>query len=89
MKIFKDLPTDIVNHILSYDNRFIIRNGSIMNKLNMIKYKTIIHLLEHKPKIMHYPYIMSPYVMLPQYLLFLSDYKLVKIDRFMLSTYNY
>jgi hypothetical protein len=51
MEAFKNAPIDIVNHILSYDERYIIRNGNIVDRLDKIKYKNIINLLEKKPKI--------------------------------------
>lgn len=50
MEIFKNTPIDIVKNILLYDKRFSIRNGTIMNKLDTIKYENIIQLLENKPK---------------------------------------
>jgi hypothetical protein len=50
MEIFKNIPDDIVKYILSYDKRFSIRNGIIMNRLDTIKYENIIQLLENKPK---------------------------------------
>jgi hypothetical protein len=42
MEIFKNTPSDIVNHILSYDKRF-ITNFNIVNKfeLEIQKYKDI------------------------------------------------
>jgi len=54
MSSFKRLPMDIVKHILSYDSRFVLRNGKIIqiNKLDMNKYKALnLLLLIRKPKI--------------------------------------
>lgn len=47
MEVFRDLPTDIVNHILSYDKRFAIGNCNIVNKLELEvkKYKDINRIL--------------------------------------------
>ena len=69
MEIFKFIPIDIVNNILSYDNRFVIRNGNVVNKLNTIKYKNVIHLLENKPKINNNKMIKIPYVYLSKCIL--------------------
>lgn len=63
MKIFKNIPIDIVLHILYYDNKT-IKNGkivNIVNKLDRIKYQNIIHLLENKPKINFIGEIMDHY----------------------------
>jgi len=53
LPIFRTLPFDIVNQILLYDRRFIMRNGKItlVKKLDPNKYKTIINLLLQKPPI--------------------------------------
>lgn len=51
MIIKNNLPIDIINTILSYDNRFSIRIGKVMNKINKEKYKEIIIALYNKPKI--------------------------------------
>jgi len=49
---FKRLPMDIVNHILPYDIRFVLRNGKIIQKLDMNKYKALnLLLLIRKPTI--------------------------------------
>jgi hypothetical protein len=47
MEVFRDLPTDIVSHILSYDKRFSIADSNIVNKLELDieKYKDIIRQL--------------------------------------------
>jgi len=52
-EIFQNIPFEIVKHILSYDKRYIIRNGNIIiiNPIDIIKYQNIIRLLESKPKI--------------------------------------
>jgi alpha-L-fucosidase len=51
MEIYKKLPLDMVNLILAYDNRFIIRNGKISNRLDNAKYADIREKLlsKHKP----------------------------------------
>ena len=52
MTAFKRLPMDIVNHILPYDSRFVLRNGKIIQKLDINKYKALnLLLLLKKPKI--------------------------------------
>lgn len=42
MQIFKNLPLDCVNYILSYDNRFSIRRGIIVNKLTDKRYTPLL-----------------------------------------------
>ena len=51
MEIFEHTPDDIIKYILTYDNRFAIRNGNIVNRLDTIKYENIIQSLENKPKL--------------------------------------
>jgi hypothetical protein len=53
LKYFQHLPTNIVNYILEYDKRFVIRKGEAIaiNPLNKKKYKKIIDLLSKKPRI--------------------------------------
>ena len=54
MSVFKILPVDIVNYILPYDSRFVLRNGKIIQiqKLDMNKYNALnLLLLFKKPKI--------------------------------------
>jgi hypothetical protein len=50
MELYKKLPLDMVNLILAYDNRFIIRNGKICNRLDNAKYAEIREKLLSKPK---------------------------------------
>ena len=45
----KNLPIDLVVHILQFDGRFRIRGGEIIDKLDKNKHKTIIHFLLNKP----------------------------------------
>jgi hypothetical protein len=84
MNIFKNIPIDIVLHILSYDNKT-IKNGkivNIVNKLERIKYQNIIHLLENKPKIYYNSFLISsPFVILQakEYQIFYS----LKYDKYL------
>jgi hypothetical protein len=49
MSIFKKLPLDLVNYILSYEERkFVLRNGKLMVKLNISKYADLLELLNKK-----------------------------------------
>lgn len=53
LQYFQRLPTNIVNCILEYDKRFVIRKGQAItiNPLNKKKYEKIIDLLSKKPRI--------------------------------------
>ena len=53
LQYFQRLPTNIVNCILEYDKRFVIRKGEVItiNPLNKKKYEKIIDLLSKKPRI--------------------------------------
>ena len=53
MSIFQKLPLDIVNQILLYDRRYVMKDGKItlVKKLDPNKYETIINLLLQKPPI--------------------------------------
>jgi len=46
MEIFKNTPCHIINYILSYDERFTIKNGNVYLISFKKKYETIIQLLE-------------------------------------------
>jgi len=50
MEIFKNTPCDIVNCILSYDERFTIKKGNVHITPLKERYKTFIQLLEKKIK---------------------------------------
>ena len=50
-KLFTLIPIEIVNNILSYDNRFVIRSGKIIKKIDKEKYAKIYALLLGKPQI--------------------------------------
>uniref|UniRef100_A0A6C0DR93 Uncharacterized protein n=1 Tax=viral metagenome TaxID=1070528 RepID=A0A6C0DR93_9ZZZZ len=57
MSVFRELPFDAVYHILSYDNRSVLKNGKIVtfvDKLDIRKYANVIELLLQKPKIQKY-----------------------------------
>jgi hypothetical protein len=49
MEIFKNANCDIINYILSYDERFTIKNGNV-HLISFKKYETIIQLLEKTMK---------------------------------------
>jgi len=44
-----NLPIDVVIKILRFDDRFRVRGGEIIDKLDKNKYKDIIHFLVNKP----------------------------------------
>jgi len=46
MEILKNTPCDIINYILSYNERFTIKNGNVYLISFKKKYETIIQLLE-------------------------------------------
>jgi len=49
-----NLPITVINHILTYDRRFVPRKGGrilLINKLSNIKYADVIRLLLNKPQI--------------------------------------
>lgn len=46
---FSDIPMDVVKFILSYDERYAIRSGKIMRRLDKHRYANIIELLLNKP----------------------------------------
>jgi len=50
MEVFKSLPMDVVKYCLTYDNRFRIRNGEIVQRIseNDIRYA----MLKEKPQIL-------------------------------------
>lgn len=50
METLKNLPLELVNLILSYDSRFVIRNGKICNQLDDNKYADIREKLLSKQK---------------------------------------
>lgn len=50
MEIYKKLPLDIVNQILAYDDRFVIRNGKISGRLDETTYADIRNKLLSKSK---------------------------------------
>jgi hypothetical protein len=50
MELYKKLPLELVNLILSYDSRFVIRNGKICNQLDDNKYAYIREKLLSKQK---------------------------------------
>jgi hypothetical protein len=50
METLKNLPLELVNLILAYDNRFIIRNGMVSQRLDNKKYAEIREKLLSKPK---------------------------------------
>jgi len=55
MEIYKNLPIDLVNRVLAYDNLFVIRNGIPYNRLNKEKYEKIcISLLSKQKKSITY-----------------------------------
>lgn len=47
MEVFKHLPLDVVNHCLSYDKRFKIRRGEIIQRIEKDDYRYAI--LKEKP----------------------------------------
>ena len=49
MILIKNLPIDVVMHILRFDSRFSIRGEKIINKLDKRKHKDVIHFLINKP----------------------------------------
>ena len=51
MELCKHLPLELVNLILSYDSRFVIRNGKICNQLDDNKYADIREKILSKPKV--------------------------------------
>lgn len=78
MNIYKYVASEIVNNILSYDNRFVIRNGNVVNKLDIIKYKNIIQLLEFKPNPDYLVDWMCSYVKLSEQFIIIYYHKLDK-----------
>lgn len=57
------LPLDIVKHILEFDERFVIRTGKIMNRIDKHDYRKQL-LLEIPPKI-HFGIYNITYVFIP------------------------
>ena len=49
MELYKNLPIDLVNEVLAYDNRFVIRKGIAYNRLNKEKYEKICNRLLSMP----------------------------------------
>jgi len=50
MEIYKNLPLELVNLILAYDSRFVIRNGMVSQRLDNKKYSEIREKLISMPK---------------------------------------
>jgi hypothetical protein len=73
MEVFKNTPIDIVQHILCYDKRYIIRNGNIIiiKPLDKKKYRVVIHLLKNKPKLRILYDAMSYVILSGRFILFL------------------
>jgi hypothetical protein len=87
MNIFKYTPIDIVTNILSYDNRFVIRNGNLVSRLDKIKYKDIIHLLENKP-IIKYKFRYNPIVFLPGRIYYRLTY-IIDLHKYEFTRFNH
>jgi hypothetical protein len=68
MELFKNIPMDIVNHILSYDSRFKIVQGVAIYVPFTKRHQHIIELLKNKKYLKH--------VCLDRYIVHFSDKKL-------------